>query len=129
MSLEIAQAMVRDFHRTMEVSRRVTPGFHHEWLRRDLIAEEARETLDAIKHGDFPEAIDGLCDLIYVCLGAADVWGVDLSPIFAEVHRANMAKVGATRREDGKIEKPADWTPPDIYGQLKAQGWNGGTAD
>lgn len=29
----------------------------------------------------------------------------------------------AFRREDGKIQKPPGWKPPDIEGELRAQGW------
>jgi predicted HAD superfamily Cof-like phosphohydrolase len=30
---------------------------------------------------------------------------------------------GIVKREDGKIMKPPGWTPPDIEGELKLQGW------
>lgn len=45
--------------------------------------------------------------------------GWNLSGAFAEVTRSNMAKVDdetgkVIKREDGKILKPADWTPPDL---------------
>jgi predicted HAD superfamily Cof-like phosphohydrolase len=53
---------------------------------------------------------------------------VDLEPFFAEVHRANMAKLGGFRRADGKWMKPPDWTPPDIEGLLAAKyGWSRAT--
>lgn len=41
--------------------------------------------------------------------------------VWAEVQRSNMSKVvdgKVQRRVDGKIEKPAGWTPPDIAGVL-----------
>jgi predicted HAD superfamily Cof-like phosphohydrolase len=47
------------------------------------------------------------------------VYGLD--EVFKEVHRSNMAKLvdgKVIRREDGKILKPAGWTPPDIKGVL-----------
>lgn len=59
------------------------------------------------------EAIDGLCDLLYVIFGAAVTMGIDLEPFYAEVHRANMTKGGGGVRADGKILKPAGWQPPD----------------
>lgn len=131
MSLDEAQARVADFHAKFGVPDRwsgieeKTPLLCDEKLRAALIAEESGETVVAILRGDFPGAVDGLCDLIYVCLGAAVRWGVDLSPIFDAVHRANMAKDNGGTRGDGKVLKPPGWTPPDIAGLLKAQGWDG----
>lgn len=101
-----------------------TPGFQDVELRKSLIKEESKEAIDAIEAGDFPGAVDALCDLIYVCLGAAVAWGVDLSPIFQAVHNTNMAKEGGATRSDGKILKPEGWAPPDVRGLLIDQGWN-----
>lgn len=92
-------------------------------MRWDLIAEESRETIEAIAAGNLPSAVDGLVDTIYVCLGAAVAWGVDLEPVFNAVHAANMAKVGGGLRKDGKILKPPGWVAPDVAGELKKQGW------
>jgi len=47
-------------------------------LRIKLIDEEVRETAEAMKRKDTVEAIDGLCDVLYVTYGAADVYGVEL---------------------------------------------------
>lgn len=55
------------------------------------------------------------------------ILGIDLGPVFEEVHRANMAKVGGPTRADGKILKPEGWTPPDVAGVLRRQGWSGET--
>ena len=118
-----AQDMVLEFHRAMDQTIGRSPALRDSHLRADLIAEETHETIDAIFAADLPKAVDGLCDLIYVCLGAAVAWGVDLAPIFAEVQRANMAKVGGPVRADGKKLKPPGWTPPDIEGRLREQGW------
>lgn len=51
-------------------------------------------------------------------------FGVDMGPIEDEVHRANLAKAGGPV-VNGKIMKPPGWTPPDIAGELKKQGWSG----
>ena len=70
-----------------------------------LIAEEFLEML---------EAIFSLGEL-------ASWWRSSVT----EVHRANMAKAGGPRRhEDGKLLKPVGWSPPDIEGELKKQGWS-----
>ena len=71
------------------------------------------------------EAIDALGDLDYVNEGMRLEFGTDGEPVATEIHRSNMAKVGSAKREDGKIMKPPGWTPPDIAGELRKQGWKG----
>lgn len=121
------QAAVAEFHRATGYYDRAgkSPMMIDSDLRSDLMAEELGEIDDAICDGNLPAAVDGLGDLIYVCVGTALRWGVDLSPIMEAIHRANMAKVGGPVREDGKRLKPAGWTPPDIAALLRAQGWDG----
>lgn len=48
-------------------------------LRVKLIQEEAQEFIDAINDKDIVEAIDALCDLLYVTYGAAAVFGVNIN--------------------------------------------------
>lgn len=119
-------------------------------LRARILAEEFFETLSALFSGDssldlssakeitntvidngvvdvdLVEFADGLGDLDYVSEGARLEFGIDGQPIADEIHRSNMAKFGPDKkpryREDGKILKPADWTPPDILSELKKQG-------
>ena len=64
-------------------------------------------------------------DLDYVVEGTRLEFEIDGGPIAVEVHRSNMAKVGGPVREDGKRLKPPGWTPPDIAGELRKQGWKG----
>lgn len=64
---------------------------------------------------------DALGDVDYVVEGARQEFGIDGVPIAAEIHRANLAKVGGPVREDGKRLKPPGWTPPDIAGVIAAQ--------
>lgn len=139
------QQLVRNFHDKFGVHVGETPLMTDAAFRSSLILEEAVETVVAavgsatayemlvaklaeLRSGpyaqpDFAEAVDGLCDSVYVNLGAAVHWGVNLAPVFDEVHRANMTKEGGPTRPDGKILKPAGWTPPDIEGELRKQGW------
>src|SRR3712207_9578951 len=96
--------MVAAFHRKFGApppDRPSLEGFPGD-LRVRLIEEEAAEFAKAVQDGDMVEMIDALCDLLYVTYGAAVDLGVDLEPFFAEVHRSNLAKVGGTRRADGK---------------------------
>jgi predicted HAD superfamily Cof-like phosphohydrolase len=117
--MDSMQRAVMEFHRKFgQPVSTGAPEIRRGVLRAALLAEEAKETIAAIAGNDLVEAIDGLCDTIYVCLGAALEFGVDLQPFFAEVHRTNMAKEGGATRADGKIMKPEGWTPPDIAGIL-----------
>jgi predicted HAD superfamily Cof-like phosphohydrolase len=52
--------------------------------------------------------------MLYVLYGTAVSFGIDVRPVFAEVHRSNMAKVGGGKRADGKVTKPAGWKPPRV---------------
>ncbi len=115
------QSMVRDFNVKFGATVGDTPAIRDPELRAALIEEEAKETVDAIRAGDLVAAVDGLCDLIYVAVGAAVAFGVDLEPMFAEVHRTNMAKDGGATRADGKILKPHGWRPPRIAELLAEQ--------
>lgn len=93
-------------------------------LRRSLIAEEWRETDEALASGDVPGIADGMADLIYVIVGTALEYGIPLDRVWAAVQAANMAKVdpatGLVRyRADGKVLKPEGWQPPDIASALR----------
>jgi len=135
---------VKNFHRAMNqpVHEELhTPDDARVRLRAELILEECQETIASMfdcdsypahsrwddTYGpavsvDHVKLADGLADLIYVCIGAANEFGIDLAAVWAEVHRSNMAKIGPNgevkRREDGKVVKPDGWTPPDIEGVL-----------
>lgn len=97
------------------------PQFQDTDMRLDLICEEVGELHDAASNNDIVAAADALGDILYVVVGSAVAWGLDLEPILNEIHRSNMAKAGGGRRADGKILKPADWTPPKIVELIEAQ--------
>lgn len=90
-------------------------------------AREAMARLEVAMDRDLrvsmPAVADALADLDYVVEGTRLEFGINGAPIAAEVHRSNMAKLGGSVREDGKIMKPPGWTPPDIAGELRKQGW------
>ncbi len=120
---------VAGFHRACDIPVLAKPQFVPERaaLRSALIAEECRETVDAIANGDMVEIADGLADVIYVAVGTALEFGIPLERIWGEVHRSNMAKVDpgtrkVTKRADGKVLKPEGWTPPDVAGVLADAG-------
>ena len=70
---------------------------------------------------------DALVDIYYYSLNAACKKGINLSAIFGIVHQANMNKRDPAtgkfikRESDGKIIKPAGWTPPDVEGEIQRQ--------
>lgn len=145
-ALSTAQASVVEFHAKFGQPIGDLPKFSRPGLRAHLIMEEAIEAVAAIvgeeeavwcavqefqKREDknqkpsMAEAADGLCDLIYVALGAAVEFGIDLAPLFEEVHRSNLTKTPGVAREDGKILKGPDFEPPRIAELLMEQGWTG----
>ncbi|MDE2103222.1 MAG: hypothetical protein KGL39_38605 [Patescibacteria group bacterium] len=66
-----------------------------------------------------------LADVVYVSFGTAHAYGIDLDAAIDEIHRVAMNKLfptdGSPRvvREDGKIMKPANFTPPDMTVALR----------
>lgn len=86
-----------------------------------------------IRDGVFREDVnlvavaDALADLDYVIEGMRLELGINGKPVADEVHRSNMSKLGPDGkpvvREDGKVIKPETYSPPDIEGELKKQGW------
>ena len=71
---------------------------------------------------DLIETADALGDLKYVVEGAALVFGIPLEPVFMEIHRSNMSKLGTDGkpiyREDGKVLKGPNYTPPNVAAVL-----------
>lgn len=121
------QAKVEQFRRAMGQTVNLTPtrdvSDHDRFLCRALISEEETETWQALKANDLEDIADGLADLLYVVLGAAVCYGIDMGPVFDEVHAANMRKLdGPKDPATGKQLKPVGWVGPDISGVLKAQG-------
>lgn len=73
---------------------------------------------------NFVEAIDGLCDLLYVIFGTFLSFGLRAWPFVEEVHRSNLTKIvngAATSRGDGKILKPPTYEPPNLEAVLERE--------
>lgn len=89
-------------------------------LNAKLIAEELAEYVDA---GTTVEIADAIGDLLYVVLGAACQHGIDIDPVFHEIHRSNMTKfIDGHRRSDGKWIKGPSYTPANLKPILQRQG-------
>lgn len=126
------QQMVKDF---MEKAEQycppdpTVPDLSVAMLRQRLIAEELHEywtivdSLYAMNKEHLIEgAADAIADLLYVVLGTAVAWGIDIEPVFDEVHKSNMTKfIDGSRREDGKWMKGPSYERARIAEVLRRQ--------
>ena len=87
-----------------------------------LIQEEFDELREALAQQDIEAVAKELADLLYVVYGTAVSCGIDMAPVFREVHRSNMSKVGGHKRADGKWMKPPNYSPARLQPILAAQG-------
>ncbi|MFR9788629.1 MazG nucleotide pyrophosphohydrolase domain-containing protein [Streptomyces sp. MB22_4] len=122
--------LVREFHRAFGLDARSTPTevppelAAHRW---DMLAEEAAEVGEVSVEGPLDKLAHELADVVYVAYGTALVHGIDLDEVIAEIHRANMSKLGpggqVSRRADGKVLKGEHYRAPDVSSVLRRQGW------
>jgi predicted HAD superfamily Cof-like phosphohydrolase len=114
---------VFEFHKMSGATIGWLPEIRGESLRGALLDEEVQEFHEAISSNDLVGAIDALCDIIYVAIGAGITFGVDLSPFWDEVHRSNMSKTGASVLADGKaagkVIKGPNYSPPNLHRILR----------
>jgi predicted HAD superfamily Cof-like phosphohydrolase len=118
--------MVAEFHRAFGLPVRDEPDIDiptaEAELRIRLIHEEVVEVETAIANRDIANLAGELADLVYVVIGTALQYGIPFDQVFAEVHRANMSKLGPDGtpllREDGKIIKPFGFKPADLSAVL-----------
>ena len=120
-----AQKMVQEFHEQFDIHIATTPSVPNEatqTLRNRLIQEEFEEVQEAMQSQDLPAMAKELADLLYVVYGTAVSLGIDMEPVFKEVHRSNMSKVGGYKREDGKWVKPPTYSPANTLPIIEEQG-------
>jgi predicted HAD superfamily Cof-like phosphohydrolase len=118
------QRMVEEFHRQFEILVNRTPTIPDEAthrLRVRLIEEEFSELKEALGKQELVGIAKELADLLYVVYGTAVSYGIDMAPVFCEVHRSNMSKIGGYKREDGKWVKPATYSPAALSPILQTQ--------
>ncbi|MER5793907.1 MazG nucleotide pyrophosphohydrolase domain-containing protein [Streptomyces sp. NPDC001980] len=127
--------LVREFHRAFGLDARTTPTEVSSELaahRGELLAEEAAEVAEVAVGGPLDRLAHELADVVYVAYGTALVHGIDLDAVLAEIHRANMSKLGpdgqVARRADGKVLKGEHYRAPDVSAVLRRQGWIPGGA-
>ncbi len=119
-----AQKMVREFHKEFDIHIAKSPGVPDPKttaLRERLIQEEFDELKKAMKAKHLPDIAKELADLLYVVYGTAVSYGIDMAPVFREVQRSNMSKVGGYKRDDGKWVKPPTYSPASIVPILERQ--------
>lgn len=119
---------VGDFHEKFDLDNVTHRGVGPRDVPRELIdfrvrflEEELQEFKDAVAANDVPKMFDALLDLTYVAMGTAHLCGFPWDEGWAEVQRANMAKVRArsdgsdsTRNSAWDVVKPEGWEPPDL---------------
>lgn len=119
------QLMVREFHKEFGLLINNNPTIIPDsvvQLRERLIKEELDElVIAALSEPNLVDIADALADLLYVVLGTAVSFGIDIEPVFAEVHRSNMTKKGGHLRSDGKWIKPDTYSPADLISIIESQ--------
>lgn len=102
--------IAEEFCELVEASRGVEAG---QIVRRAL-SDVEKIPVDA----DLIATADALGDLTYVIYGLAILANIPLDDVISEIHRSNMTKLGADgkpmKREDGKILKGPNFSPPNI---------------
>jgi len=115
------------------------------YLYMNLIEEEKKEldrAFNILSNTIYPDEklaaladlLDQICDLKVVISGLSNSLGLPEDMAYDEVHKSNMnkfvrssdGKYKVIKREDGKVIKPADWSPPDILSILKYKLVTGG---
>ena len=111
------QSMVKAFHEKyghyVSASPSHLPNDKLITLRVRLMEEELSEVKEALFDGTLVQIAKELSDLLYVVYGTAVSFGIDLEPIFAEVHASNMTK-GTEKNEFGKTMKGPAYREADI---------------
>ena len=120
------QRMVQEWHRKFGVHVQTQPAVPDQAtmrLRVSLIQEEYEEFVKACQNSDLVGVADALADLLYVVYGSAVSFGIDLEPVFAEVHSSNMSKGDpeVIRAPNGKVLKSSNFRPPLIGPILSRQ--------
>ena len=118
------QSMVVEFHRKFDILVQASPADASEETKRlriRLIQEEFDELKESMVEGNLAALAKEMADLLYVVYGTAVSYGIDMEPVFREVHRSNLSKVGGYKREDGKWVKPPTYSPASIEPIIAAQ--------
>jgi len=119
MNLKKILELVAEFQKATDQPVSQSPtlsDFKHSKLRYDLMKEENKEYLAALKEGDLVEVLDACVDKLYILAGTINNHGLQEAVIeaFNRVHENNLTKIvdgKVLRNPDGKILKPAGFKP------------------
>lgn len=130
------QNQVEEFQRAMNLPVGTSPRMLPEGrkaVRIELIREEfIDELIPALAKDDYVETVDAAIDILYVVFGLLVEMGVDARPLFDEVQRSNMSKLGEDGKPiiagendpdgifPGRVKKGPNYSRPDIAGVLSA---------
>ena len=115
---------VEIFHNAFNQENGATPRLltdKESELRYNLMFEENQEYIEACREDDLVEIADALGDQLYILCGTILKHGMQhkIEEVFNEIQRSNMSKLnedGTPKfREDGKILKGPNYTPPNIF--------------
>ena len=120
------QAMVKTFHEKFGLTTNETPTQIDSELGRIRhwhTEFEMAELKVAIIQEDLVKIADALADVLYFIYGTGVAYGIDLEPVFAEVHRSNMTKDRPDPKQyiDAKAVKGPEYIPPDIESIICAE--------
>ena len=102
---------VKYFHETYKLSYNINPvanlGSNKNKLRFDLMAEENNEYINAANNNDIVEVADALGDMLYILCGTIIEHGMQdiIEPIFDEIQKSNMSKLGLDGNPIFKIQR------------------------
>lgn len=105
----------------------------HRYMRL-LVQNKSDELIACMIKGDLVGVADGLADVLYVVIGTAVAYGIDIQEVFDEVHRSNLSKTvwdeeqrryTIEKDEFGKGIKPPTYSPADIKPIIDRQIANG----
>lgn len=120
-----AQEQVREFMRAAgqeTPDRPGIPAWQTSDLRIKLIVEETRELTYALGRKDLTLTADAIADLLYVVIGTAVACGIEIEPIWEEVHRSNMSKfIDGHKDANGKWIKGPSYSPANLGPIIEAQ--------
>ncbi len=99
-----------------------------------IVKNKSDELVACMLKGDLVGVADGLADVLYVVIGTAIAYGIDIQEVFDEVHRSNLSKTvwneeqqryTIEKDEFGKGIKPETYSPAEIRPILDRQIENG----
>ena len=116
-NMDKEQRMVTEFHGKFGFTINYRPTFIDFELfkvRHEHTLSEIQELKDAYTLRDMAKIADAIGDAVYFLKGTAVAFGIDLEPIFEEIHRSNMTKDRPEGGGDAKAVKGSNYDPPHL---------------